>query len=115
MTNNTKLALKDAFPHLEDTLMGGGMWDVSDIDYIFMEDAERHFLNSSHIATIQHFLDLHGPSVVAAAPYETYGIYLFARKPESFSWENTDGYVGRGANLLVKNSPRTLLILAEND
>ena len=93
-----------------------GMYDVTGVTRVFLTYAEAHNIDEVDVVRIKEFVTKHGrENVWYAAPGETYGIYLFATKPTEFSHDNARGSVGRGANLLVTECPKELLILAEND
>lgn len=102
--------------NLDESLLRDGMYDVTGITYLFLENAEMWKISDSDSQAIREFKAIHGAeNVRVAAPYETFGIYLFAGTPRKLSRDNATGSCGRGSNLLVSNCPKEILIICKND
>jgi len=99
---------------LSNSLLADGMYDVTDIPCLFLPNAEPWMISDSDAEIIKRFVEVHG-MVRVAAPYETFGIYLFGGYPRKISWDAAKGSCGRGSNLLVSNCPKEILILCQND
>jgi hypothetical protein len=116
MSRNITRPSKPSLDDMGISILDDGMYDVTGIERVFLDNSNKDEIDPSDMELAEKFLTEHGSSnVVAGAPYETYGVFLFASKPSNFNQENTMGYAGRGVNCLIANAPRELLILAEND
>ena len=102
----------------EDAVLEDGIYDVTDIERAYFPNVTPDYISEKDFADMKAFIDKHGDDkngVFFGAPYETIGVFLFAKKPKKISLENVTGGAGHGANVLVTDCPRELLILAEND
>jgi hypothetical protein len=101
---------------LQNRILDDGIYDVTEIERIYCRFSTTNQIFPDDALRITEFCDKHGKSkVVVASPYETFGIFLFAVRPRRLTSKRQTGEVGHGANLLISNSPKEVLILAEND
>jgi hypothetical protein len=99
---------------LQNRILNDGIYDVTEIERIYCRFSTTNQISPDDALRITEFCDKHEKSkVVVASPYETFGIFLFAVRPRRLT--SKTGEVGHGANLLISNSPKEVLILAEND
>lgn len=109
---------------IEDRLLEDGIYDVTDIQFILADDdtTNHFFSDNKQIKNKQvlEFINSHKDFVIASA-YETNTVIFLAVKPvkldtEEWKKENLFGYgFNYGSTNIIKNCPKTILILAEND
>jgi len=97
-----------------DRVLSNGIYDVTGIDVILAGNAK----DESDLTDItKNFIKAH-PDYAVASAYETYTTMILASKPKKITFTNKT-YIGSGfdygSTTILRDLPKDILILAENN
>lgn len=93
----------------KDRYLEDGIYDIEDIEFI--EVLEPPY---KEVEKIENFIRKY-PDFYIASAYETQSTILLSREPMKFKGEQIGSEFNYGSTNILKNCPKNILILAEND